>query len=202
MSPVACAPPLADPVERFSEAIDRAVEVVAKIGFDRAHDPTPCDRYNVAGLIGHLVFAMRRVERLGLGIDAFAYPPDVGVANVSYPWARAVREAGADALAAWQQADLSAQLSLPWMTGSAERVLGMYVMEVLAHAWDLARATAQPLEGDAALGEAVLALAEGSMVSMPMSAYEGPDAPFKRPTTPREGAGPHTRFAALLGRSA
>lgn len=202
MPRVVYAPPLADPVTRFGQAVDRAVEVVTRIGFDRRHDPTPCDPYKVAGLIGHLVFSLRRVERLGLGVDAFADPPDDSVRNVSYPWAPAVREAGDDAIAAWRQADLSAEVSLPWMTGSAATVLGMYVMEVLAHAWDLARATAQPLEGDAALGEAVLALAEGSMVSMPLSAYEGPDAPFKRPTTPREGAGPHTRFAALLGRSA
>ena len=106
-------------------------------------DPTPFSRYDVAGLIDHLVEAGHRAAALGRGQ---APPPGDESPHVELSDAPAqLRLAAKEAAEAWSdEAALSTRFTMPWgeeYTGAT--LVDMYTAEMAAHAWDLARATGQ-----------------------------------------------------------
>ena len=85
---------------------------------------------------------------------------------------------------------------MPWGKVPGHVAVAGYVREVLAHGWDLARATGQETELDPELGAYAL---EISRRSLPESGREG--IPFGPVVPAPASAGVYAQFAAWLGRT-
>jgi uncharacterized protein (TIGR03086 family) len=120
------------------DSYENAAVIVSGIVADELGHPTPCPRYDVAGLIDHLVEAGHRAAALGRGQ---APPPGDGSPHVELSDAPGqLRSAAEQAAQAWgEDSSLSLRYTMPWgeeYTGSA--LVDMYLAELAAHAWDLA----------------------------------------------------------------
>jgi uncharacterized protein (TIGR03086 family) len=136
---------MADPDHRRAllASYENAAVIASAIDFERLGHPTPCPRYDVAVLIDHLVQAGHRSAALGRGQAA---PPGDESPHAELSDAPAqLRRAAREAAESWgDEAALSSRFTMPWgeeYTGAT--LLDMYLAELAAHAWDLARATRQ-----------------------------------------------------------
>ena len=185
-----------DPRPLHRRAIAQTEAVVAAVSPAQFDLSTPCSEYDVRALLSHIVGGLNRVAIVGEGGDALARParadgvPDDG-------WLDAYRAAAARAVAAWtDDARLDALVEVPWGKIPGRFALAGYVQEVLTHGWDLAKATAQPTEGDPELARWALA---GARRILPPE-NRGGDIPFGPVVEVPADAGPYAQLAAWLGR--
>ena len=188
-----------DPRPLHRRAVAQTGTVVAAVTPDQFALPTPCPEYDVRALLSphHRRPDPDRPGRRGRSRSALARPakaegvPDDG-------WPAAYRAAAARATAAWaDDAKLDALVEVPWGKVPGRFALAGYVQEVLAHGWDLARATGQPTEGDPEL--ALFALASAKRILPPdIRGDEG--VPFGPVVDVPADATPYTQLAAWLGR--
>jgi len=185
-----------DPRPLHRRAIAQTESIVAAVQPAQFGLPTPCPEYDVRALLSHIVGGLNRVAIVGEGGDALARParadgvPDDG-------WLDAYRAAAARATAAWaDDARLDAMVEVPWGKIPGRFAIAGYVQEILAHGWDLAKATSQETERDPDL--ALWALAVAGRILPPEN--RGGDIPFGPVVEPPPGAGPYTQLAAYLGR--
>ena len=137
-----------DPRHRFGRGVAIATQVIGAIRPDQLDLPTPCPEYDVRGLLGHMVGAMRRVVAMGEGRNPLSVVPMVdGVPDDGWPqaWAEVAHACQA---AFTDDAALEQEVVLPWRTGTAAEQLLGYLNEVTVHTWDLAQATGQDPEWD------------------------------------------------------
>ncbi|MER5441345.1 TIGR03086 family metal-binding protein [Streptomyces sp. NPDC002790] len=141
----------------LAAAVSRAVPVVAGIG-DKALDaPTPCANYDVRALANHLFHVVVEFQKLAVKQDSdFTAPPDY-VAEADWR-ERFAREAQA-LVEAWStpgaEEGTTGALNMP-----ARTVGGMALLDLTAHAWDLARATGQEYGADPAVVSELTAVVE------------------------------------------
>src|SRR6202453_5013557 len=92
---------------------ENAAVIVSGIAADELGHPTPCPKYDVAGLIGHLVEAGHRAAALGRGQ---APPPGDESPHVDLSDApRQLRSAAQEAAQAWgDDSSLSLRHTMPW----------------------------------------------------------------------------------------
>jgi uncharacterized protein (TIGR03086 family) len=185
-----------DPRPLHRRAIAQTEPVVAAVSPTQLDLPTPCSEYDVRALLSHIVGGLNRVAIVGEGGDALARParadgvPDDG-------WLDAYRAAAARAVAAWtDDARLDALVEVPWGKVPGRFALAGYVQEILTHGWDLAKATAQPTEGDPELAQ--WALAGAKRILPPEN--RGGDIPFGPVIEITADAAPYAQLAAWLGR--
>lgn len=181
------------------DGYENAALIVSGIRADQLHDPTPCSGYDVERLIDHLVEAGRRAAALGRGQ---APPPGDASPHVDLTDApNALRNAAQEAAAAWaDDARLTAVATMPWgqqYTGAA--LVEMYLLELAAHAWDLARATGQLDRLALELAEPALNCAR-AFIKKEFRNTVGPGAPFGDELPPPPGADDWERFVAFTGR--
>ncbi|MFF3491262.1 TIGR03086 family metal-binding protein [Streptomyces sp. NPDC002795] len=132
----------------LAAAVSRAVPVVAGIE-DKALDaPTPCADYDVRALANHLLHVVVEFQKLAVKRDSdFSSPPDY-VAEGGWRERFATE---ADVLVeAWStpgaEEGTTGSLNMP-----ARTVGGMALLDLTAHAWDLARATGQEYAAEPAV---------------------------------------------------
>jgi uncharacterized protein (TIGR03086 family) len=181
------------------DAYENAAVIVSGIAAGELGRPTPCPRYDVAGLIDHLVEAGRRAAALGRGQ---APPPGDGSPHVELSDAPGqLRGAAEEAARAWGgDSSLTLRHTMPWgedYTGAT--LVDMYVAELAAHAWDLARATGQTGKLDPALALPALEGAR-AMIKPQYRDMAGPGVPFGAEVCPAPGADDWERLAAFMGR--
>ena len=95
---------------------------------------------------------------------------------------------------------LSRRYAMPWgeeYTGAT--LVNMYLAELAAHAWDLARATGQTGKLDPSLALPALQGAR-AMIKPQYRNMAGPGAPFGAEVYPAPGADDWERLAAFTGR--
>ena len=192
---------MADPDRRSTllASYENAAVIVSAIDSERLGDPTPCPKYDVSGLIDHLVEAGHRAAALGRGQ---APPSGDESCHVDLSDAPAqLRRAAEEAAEAWaDETALSSRFTMPWgekYSGAA--LVDMYLAELAAHAWDLARATGQLDRLDPCL--ALRALEGARAVIKPeYRNIVGPGAPFAAEVQPPLGADDWERLAAFMGR--
>ena len=165
----------------------------------RARPPDTVSRYDVAGLIDHLVEAGRRAAALGRG-----QPPPPGDESPHVELSGApgqLRSAAEQAAQAWaDDSSLSLRYAMPWgeeYTGAT--LVDMYLAELAAHAWDLARATGQTGKLDPSLAGPALEGAR-AMIRPQYRNMAGPGAPFGAEVCLAPGADDWERLAAFIGR--
>ncbi|MFZ3568892.1 TIGR03086 family metal-binding protein [Streptomyces sp. BH097] len=129
-------------------AVSRAVPVVAGVEDKDLDAPTPCADYDVRTLVNHLLHVVVEFQKLAVKRDSdFSSPPDY-VAEAGW---RERFASEADALVkAWStpgaEEGTTGALNMP-----ARTVGGMALLDLTAHAWDLARATGQEYGADPAV---------------------------------------------------
>jgi len=188
--------------DRRSTLLDsyaNAAAIVSGIDSEELGHPTPCPKYDVAGLVDHIVEAGHRAAALGRGRTP---PPGDDSPHVELPDAPGqLRRAAQEAEQAWgDDSRLSSRFTMPWgeqYTGAA--LVDMYLAELAAHAWDLARATGQ-LDGLNPL--LALPALEGAraMIRPEYRDMVEPGSPFGAEVPPPPGADDWERFAAFMGR--
>jgi uncharacterized protein (TIGR03086 family) len=181
------------------DSYENAAVIVSGILADELGHPTPCPKYDVAALIDHLVDAGHRAAALGRGQ---APPPGDESPHVKLPDAPGqLRSAAAQAAQAWgDNSSLSLMHTMPWgeeYTGAA--LVDMYLAELAAHAWDLARATGQVDKLDPSLAVPALDGARAMIKPQYRNMVE-PGTPFGTEVDPAPGADDWDRLAAFMGR--
>jgi uncharacterized protein (TIGR03086 family) len=192
---------LADPDRRSAllASYENAAVVVSAIDLDRLGHPTPCPKYDVAGLIDHLVEAGHRAAALGRGQ---APPPGDDSSHVELSDAPTqLRHAAKRAAEAWDNdTALSSRFTMPWGEEySGSTLVDMYLVELAVHAWDLARSTEQLDRLDPSLALPALDGARATIKPQYRNMVEL-GAPFAAEALPSPGADDWERLAAFMGR--
>jgi uncharacterized protein (TIGR03086 family) len=192
---------MAEPDRRSTllDSYENAAVIVSGIDADELGHPTPCPKYDVAALIDHLVEAGRRAAALGRGQPP---PPGDGSPHVELSDAPGqLRNAAEQAAQAWSgNSSMSLRYTMPWgeeYTGAT--LVDMYLAELAAHTWDLARATGQTGKLDPSLAGPALEGAR-AMIKPAYRNMAGPGAPFGTEVSPPPGADDWERLAAFMGR--
>jgi uncharacterized protein (TIGR03086 family) len=185
--------------EAFLAAYENAATITSGVSAEQLSHSTPCDKYDVARLLDHLVEASRRAAALGRGQTP---PAGDSAPHVDLSDAPAqLRRAAGEASRSWADDErLSSTLSMPWgevFTGTF--LVDMYLVELATHAWDLARATDQLERLNPALALPALEAAMTSIKPEYRDMVE-PGAPFGADLPSPPGADNWERLAAFMGR--
>ncbi len=185
-----------DPRPVHARAIAQTESIVAAVGQDQLGLPTPCSEYDVRALLSHMVGGLTRIAVIGEGGDGLAVVPRAdGVPDDG--WLAAYRTVAARVLSAWaDDARLDALVEVPWGKVPGRIAVNGYIQEILAHGWDLAKATGQPTEGDPELAVRVLAISRQILPAQ----SRGGEIPFGPVVEVEADAAPYARLAAWLGR--
>ncbi len=197
----------------LAEASTWYAALVAGTRDDQLAAPTPCVDYDVRTLMAHMSVVLDKITGFGsdhkdLYADHDASPEEqararedraAAVVDGHTPQERAdaVRAQVAAAESAWTDDTLTTRIQLGWgpiLPGGV--VTAIYLMEVLAHAWDLATATGQPAEAPGPLGAIGYETARQTLPAGETRA----GFPFDDPVEPAADAGPTERMANWTGR--
>jgi uncharacterized protein (TIGR03086 family) len=189
-----------DQLPDFRPDLDAAqswvTDLISAVSPAQLDAPTPCAEYDVRGLLQHISALPAKIAAVATGGNPRELPSQVAI-DEDGVGQRYGEEAGA-ALGAWaDDALLSTTVTAPWGPAPGAAALGGFVMETVAHGWDLAVATGQDPEADPALAAKAHAIGERALAEAP----RGSGMPFGTPVEAPAGAGPTTRLAAFLGRS-
>lgn len=178
--------------------LDDLTTVVASIGPDQLHQPTPCTEMDVAQLRAHVR------GWLSSFADGFSHPDNRGAATPTAPaghaddtdHATAVRAAADQLVAALQAGAAEQPLYLGEAAMPGEMALNMILWEYLVHGWDLARATSQPWSPSEAAAAHALAFAP----SMLSPEHQGEGKTFANPVPVPQSAPALEQLVGLSGR--
>jgi uncharacterized protein (TIGR03086 family) len=174
-----------DPRALFGQGVQIAGGVIDGVRADQMADPTPCDDFDVRGLLHHLLHVLDRVAVIGRGEDPFSAP--VVPLPSDDEWLAEWRAAADRARAVWSDdAVLERTIVLPWSQVSGGETLLGYLNEIIVHTWDLATATQQPLVVPDEIVEAAFSAIRQTLPGGERSAFfaefakdfPGFDAPF------------------------
>lgn len=186
-----------DPRPLYRDALAWVTALMGAVRPDQLTQPTPCDEFDVAALMAHLVATVDRARVIGAGGDPASVPLVAAPAGGG-DWSAAYRAATETMWAVWDDdALLAADVTAPWGRVAGHAAIWGYLNETLVHGWDLAAATGQPAEADPALAEAALAVARRAIPASP----RGGHVPFGAVVEPAAGAGPTERLANWSGRA-
>ena len=178
----------------YERALDLFEAVVVGVPADGWDSPSPCAGWSALDVIGHVIEGQREI----IALASQEEPP----APVDEPG----KLAGDDPLESWREARAECAASLteralarPIPFGGfgelpLRDLLDTYVLELLVHAWDLAKANGQPVRLDGDLVHHAFNTAQVVGGSMRAEGLIGPAL------TPPHGANELTRLLAFLGR--
>jgi uncharacterized protein (TIGR03086 family) len=173
------------------DSYENAAVIVSGIAADELGHPTPCPKYDVEA--GHRAAALGRGQAPPRGDGS----PHVELSDAPGQ----LRSAAEEAAQAWgDDSSLSLRYTMPWgeeYTGAT--LVDMYLAELAAHAWDLARATGQLGKLDPSLALPALEGARAMIKPQYRNMVE-PGAPFGAEVSPAPGADDWERLAAFMGR--
>jgi len=147
----AAAPDSLDQLSAAEASLALCQSVLRGIDDAQGAAPTPCAKFSVDELIDHLVGS---VTNLGTAAGAPAPAADATASRE-----QRVADGAQVTLEAWRRRGIDGSVSIGPRELPAAAVPGILSLEFLVHAWDLARATGQPVEVNEALGEYVLGAA-------------------------------------------
>jgi uncharacterized protein (TIGR03086 family) len=180
--------------ENLAKSFTVARGVLANVTPDQYDLPTPCASWTVRELINHLVggshfFAASVNEGKTPALEAPDFTEGDPVA--------AYDEGAAASVDAFTKAG-DKLVELPFGTMPASAFINIAMTDTFTHAWDLAKATAQPIDLDPSLAAELL---EGAKAFIP-DAMRGPEpAPFGPKQEAPADATNATKLAAFLGRT-
>jgi len=153
---------------------------------------TPCSDWTVHALVNHLV-GMNLVFAALLSNQA---PPERGTDRIGDDPVGVYRDSASILIAAFDQPGvLERSYHGPLGTATGSDRLQIRLYDLLAHGWDLAHATGQPVELPSDLAEQALAFARVQLSTQPRTGR------FEPAETISDDAPAIDRLAAFLGRS-
>jgi uncharacterized protein (TIGR03086 family) len=173
--------------------------IVAAVRKEDFHEPTPCSDWDVSRLLDHLIADIDTFNRVASGepLDLLTSikPDEPENDGRATPDARAAFDGVADrAREIWARPGALEQkykTSRSELPGAA--LFNIFLIELLVHGWDLAKATGQPTEMPADLAEAELTFTTAMMKERRMG--------FEQPVPVPEDASATDRLVAWLGRA-
>jgi uncharacterized protein (TIGR03086 family) len=180
------------PTEQLGRAVAAVGRLIVGIRQEQWSAPTPCVDWTVRELVGHLVglnlvFAAMLTEQ---------QPPERGVDRLGDDPVGAYRASAADLAAAFERPgilDRTFAGPLGSATGADRLYIRLY--DLLAHGWDLARATGQPVGIPDELAERSLAFVRIQLAAQQRTGRFAPAQAIS------DDAPANDRLAAFLGRS-
>ena len=178
---------------------------VARLDPDTLNAATPCSALDVGQVIGHLVHVGQRLEALYQGLPEDHLDPwrSLDLSPIEASKALAAQNATVERLLA--DDTLLERIIVPWRPMSVRESLPLYASEYTVHTWDLATATATPVDWDLD----VIALSQEAMeCEIPAEnraaifapflemAPEGTEAPSGEACSVPDDASPIERLAA------
>jgi uncharacterized protein (TIGR03086 family) len=182
-----------NPLADFDAAAAQADRVVAAVRPEQLGDPTPCDPWTVRDLINHMTTG----NLLCAAIVSDSPPPDRTADHLGADHLAAFRASVSQLSKAFAEHDvLSGTYATPMGEGPGALLVSMRFNEMVAHSWDLARATGQSTDLDRELAAA-------SLASFQAAAFlpRGEGRPFQEAKPLPPDATPADRLAAFLGRA-
>jgi uncharacterized protein (TIGR03086 family) len=177
----------------FDRALAGADAVVAGIKPGQWDAPTPCTEMDVRAVVNHLVSGHLTFAALARS----EAPPERGADQLGDDPLEAFRRSGREMREAFAAPGvLEMEFTAPFGTAPGSALVHVRIVELLAHGWDLARATGQDLDFPEDLAERTLAATRHQLVTRP----EGPEAPFAPEVKVPEEAPAIDRLAGFLGR--
>ena len=188
-----------DPMDQLERAQAWTGSIVAGVAKEDLHEPTPCSDWDVSRLLDHLIADIDTFNRVASG-----EPLDL-LTSIKPDEPENDGRATADARAAFDGvADLAREiwarpgaLEQKYKTSRSElpgaALFNIFLIELLVHGWDLAKATGQPTEMPADLAEMELAFTTKMMKERRMG--------FEQPVSVPEEASVTDRLVAWLGRA-
>src|SRR6185437_2924717 len=178
-------------VEQLTRALSAVGDLITGIREDQWSAPTPCTDWTVHDLVNHLVgvnlaFAARLRDQV---------PPELGADHLGDNPAAAYRATSAAVQAGFDQPGaVERAYHGPLGTISGAAWLHVRITDLLAHGWDLARATGQPAELPEDLAEQALVFSRAQMATVSRTGRFGPAQPVA------DDAPAIDRLVAFLGR--
>jgi uncharacterized protein (TIGR03086 family) len=184
----------ADITADLSQALAATATVVAGIGPGQWTAPTPCTELDVRAVLNHLV----RGNLLFVAIVRGEQWPAPGTDHLGDAPLAAYEQAAAGLREVFAAPGvLEQEYTAPFGTGTGAGLVHVRIIEVLAHGWDLARATGQAVTG---FPEDVAERAVGRSRRQLTARPEGPGAPFAPEVPVPDDAPAVDRLAGFLGR--
>lgn len=179
----------------LEQTIAMTREVLNAVPADQLQAPTPCESWDVAALINHLIGA-QTFFTAGLK----GQPPSDAADFAAGDFVAAFDTAAAECVEAFQ-ADgvMERMVTMPFGEMPGAAVMGLALTDTFQHAWDLAKATGQ--NTDLAPELAAQLLAQSKQMIQP--GFRGADgaAPFGAEQSCVDGACAADQLAAFLGRT-
>jgi len=181
--------------EAHAQALDNTQRIVDGITRDQMHNSTPCEDWDVAQLLHHIVYgnlwvaplvAGETIEQVGDRFEGDILGDDVAQAY------RSSARSAADAFNAPGAMDAPCAVSYGPVPGSV--YCGHRLMDVLVHGWDLAVGVGGNVELPPDLVEACIE------VILPQAEMLSGSGAFGSGTDPGNNVTPQARLLALLGR--
>jgi len=171
---------MATEVRILSHAVDQAGDVLDQVHAEQLDRRTPCEEWDVAALVDHLVATPGRFMTMMRGEepDWAADPPHVGEG-----WGPAFRVSGDDLVHEWHRLEDDPPVPAEFQ-----------VAELALHTWDLAMAVGYPVERlDVEVAERALAFLQANLT-------DDNRAPVFAPAREPAEGGAYERLAAFAGR--
>ena len=182
-----------DEIELLSGIVSKTGDVIAGVGPDQLDRPTPCTDMDVSGLVDHLVGWIRSFAAAANGGTYAGDPTAVDTADPAGDF----RASAESLVAGWREHGFDRKVSITGGEGMpAEMVFNITVMEYLAHGWDLAVATGQPVPYTDDEAEEVLRRARGTLAP----AFRGEGKSFGEIVPVPDDAPAIDRLVGFLGR--
>ena len=184
-----------DLIEMYSRAAGRTHEVVANIRKDHLDNPTPCEEWNVAHVLDHLIGGCITVAAGARGEKSAAIGEP---GNLGEDYVESFRTASQGAIDAFREPGaLDKEFTFPWGDTPAPMALHLALADMVVHGWDVAKGTGQDYEPDADIAEEIYGFVTQMMEpngEMPRRSAFGP------PIDVPQDAPPADKMLAYVGR--
>ncbi|MEU6739989.1 TIGR03086 family metal-binding protein [Streptosporangium sandarakinum] len=164
-------------------ATERTAELVREVRPEQLGLPTPCEKFDVRELVNHLEWVAEMFESLAHG----------GPMTERGPYAGDFPERAERALAAWSRPEAWEGVS-PAMGLPMEVLAHMYLVDMVVHGWDLARAVGQEYELDPEAVSRALSFTDRMVETGRQRGAFGP------PVAVPDDAPPFDRLLGVIGR--
>lgn len=167
-------------IATLSRALDQVGDVLAAIRKEQLPDPTPCEDWDVAHLIGHVLGSPARFTEAVRGGDPdWSAAPEPATSNSAAQF----RSDADDLIHAWHQKSDAEAGAADWQ-----------IAEFAVHTWDLVKATGQDRRLDPEVAERGYAFMSQALT--PENRGEAFDPEVDAP----DDVDPYDRIAAFAGR--
>lgn len=181
-------------LEILEESQRAAREVLVAVESEHLDQPSPCEDWDVAQLINHLVGTQWYFASAITGAPLDSADQDVARGD----FVAAFDAAAAKAIEAFSEPGLMQRtLDLPFGQLTGAQFLNFAALETLAHAWDVAFATDQDTDLTPATATSLL---DQARRSVPPEARGGSGSAFGPERSAPAGSPPADQLAAFLGR--